>query len=167
MNPYLAWSLALFVVGALVTIVEVVVPSGGLLAVAALAALGGSLYCAYQLSGWALAGVAILEAVSVPLIIFVTFRILPKTSIGKNLILSPPEPDKTGSSGPPTAPMGELGELFGREGRAATMLRPSGTADIDGRRVSVVTNGEMIGEGTRVRVILVEGNRVVVEAAKA
>jgi membrane-bound serine protease (ClpP class) len=49
-------------------------------------------------------------------------------------------------------------------GTALTNLRPSGTALIDGKRVDVVTNGSMIERGAEVKVIAVEGARVVVRA---
>jgi membrane-bound serine protease (ClpP class) len=45
------------------------------------------------------------------------------------------------------------------------MLRPAGHATIDGRRVDVVSRGEMIAEGVPVVVVEVEGNRVVVARA--
>ncbi|RME93081.1 MAG: hypothetical protein D6766_08830 [Verrucomicrobia bacterium] len=56
----------------------------------------------------------------------------------------------------------EKPELLGREGVALTPLRPSGMAEIDGRRVDVVTEGGLIEPGTRVKVVAVEGLRVVV-----
>lgn len=55
--------------------------------------------------------------------------------------------------------------LVGQRGRALTLLRPAGAAEIDGRRVDVVTEGDFIPAGTDVVVIKVEGLRVVVEAA--
>lgn len=55
--------------------------------------------------------------------------------------------------------------LVDRTGVAATDLRPSGTAKIDGRRVDVVTEGQMIDKDTPVKVVAVEGLRVVVRAA--
>jgi membrane-bound serine protease (ClpP class) len=54
--------------------------------------------------------------------------------------------------------------LLGKEGLAHTTLRPAGTALIDGVRVDVVTRGELIDARTRIKVIAVEGNRVVVTA---
>ncbi|MHC4480749.1 MAG: NfeD family protein [Planctomycetota bacterium] len=54
-------------------------------------------------------------------------------------------------------------ELVGAEGEAATPLRPSGIAYFDSRRYDVVTRGEMLPRGTRVRVMEVSGNRVVVK----
>ena len=52
--------------------------------------------------------------------------------------------------------------LNGRDGQALTQLRPSGTALIDGRRVDVVTEGGIVERGSSIRVVHVEGNRVVV-----
>jgi membrane-bound serine protease (ClpP class) len=64
--------------------------------------------------------------------------------------------------------VGDLGverpELIHRMGQAITNLRPSGTALIEGRRVDVVTEGGMIERGAAVKVIAVEGLRVVVRA---
>lgn len=52
--------------------------------------------------------------------------------------------------------------LVGMEGVTLSMLRPSGMAQIGDRRVDVVTEGEFIPKGTKVKVIKVEGFRVVV-----
>ena len=64
--------------------------------------------------------------------------------------------------------VGELGverpELVNQTGTAVTILRPSGTAMINGQRVDVVTEGPLIERGTVVKVIAVEGLRVVVRA---
>ena len=61
----------------------------------------------------------------------------------------------------------ERPELLERTGEALTPLRPAGTAVIDGKRVDVVTEGQMIERGTPVRVIAVEGLRVVVREFSA
>jgi len=53
--------------------------------------------------------------------------------------------------------------LVGMEGVTLSMLRPSGTAQIGNRKVDVVTEGEFIPKGTRVKVVKVEGFRIVVE----
>lgn len=164
MDYWLIWSLVLFVIGLLIAVIEVVVPSGGLLAIAALGALIGSLVCAYQLSGWMAAALAAVELVCVPIVVIIAFKVLPKTSLGRQLILSPPSPTQPVIQAPPHAAPEGFAALAGKEGKAVTMLRPAGTAEIDGRRISVVTRGEMIPEGRVVRVTEVEGNRIVVEA---
>jgi membrane-bound serine protease (ClpP class) len=62
--------------------------------------------------------------------------------------------------------VGELGVakpgLLHRTGVAITQLRPSGTAFIDGKRTDVVTEGGLIDQGASIRVVAVEGIRVVV-----
>jgi membrane-bound serine protease (ClpP class) len=45
-----------------------------------------------------------------------------------------------------------------------TELRPAGVVAIDGRRIDVVTGGELVPRGTPVTVVKVEGNRIVVRA---
>jgi membrane-bound serine protease (ClpP class) len=64
--------------------------------------------------------------------------------------------------------VGDIGterpELLDQTGTALTNLRPSGMAIIDGKRVDVVTEGALIERGTPVRVVAVEGMRVVVRA---
>jgi len=56
-------------------------------------------------------------------------------------------------------------ELLHEMGVALSNLRPSGIALIAGKRVDVVTEGPMVERGTPVKVIAVEGMRVVVRAA--
>ncbi len=57
-------------------------------------------------------------------------------------------------------------KLIGQKGTTATTLRPGGFANIDGQRVDVVTNGELIEAGIPVEVVTVEGNRVQVRVAE-
>ncbi len=64
--------------------------------------------------------------------------------------------------------VGEIGtdrpELLNQTGKALTTLRPSGTAVISGKRIDVVTEGPFIEPGTTVKVVAVEGMRVVVRS---
>jgi len=55
-------------------------------------------------------------------------------------------------------------DLLDLSGVAKTTLRPSGTAVINGENVDVVTEGSLIEPGTPLRVVAVEGLRVVVRA---
>ncbi|HEX7900339.1 MAG TPA: NfeD family protein [Planctomycetota bacterium] len=54
--------------------------------------------------------------------------------------------------------------LAGKQGESVTELRPAGVVAIDGRRIDVVTAGELVARGTAVKVVKVEGNRIVVRA---
>ena len=62
--------------------------------------------------------------------------------------------------------VGELGvakpELVNCTGVTITMLRPSGTAFINGKRTDVITEGALIEQGASIKVVAVEGMRVIV-----
>jgi membrane-bound serine protease (ClpP class) len=58
----------------------------------------------------------------------------------------------------------EFPELLEKTGTAHTTLRPAGTAIIEGRRIDVVTEGPLVAKGAFVKVVQVEGARVVVRA---
>ena len=59
-------------------------------------------------------------------------------------------------------------EVFvGREGQTTTVLRPTGMAEFDGVRLNVVSEGEFIPSGTAVRIVRVEGSRVLVRPVSA
>ena len=64
--------------------------------------------------------------------------------------------------------VGDIGtakpELLNQTGTAFTTLRPAGTAIINDKRVDVVTEGALIEKGTAIKVVAIEGLRVVVRA---
>ncbi|MCC6406198.1 MAG: hypothetical protein IT453_03455 [Planctomycetes bacterium] len=140
-------------------VAEILFPSFGVLAVLATASILGSVAVAFVLSTttgmWFLAAVAVL----VPGTIMVGFKVFPKTPMGKALI----NPGLSFDS--PKSYDSRDDGLIGKEGVAESMLRPAGVARLENRRVDVVTRGEMIQPGERVRVLEVEGNRVVVARA--
>ncbi|WP_302104575.1 NfeD family protein [Polycladomyces zharkentensis] len=57
-------------------------------------------------------------------------------------------------------------ELVGREGTALTDMRPSGTIRIGDGRYSAVTNGHWVQKGARVRVLSVDGVKILVETVE-
>ncbi|ABR49178.1 protein of unknown function DUF107 [Alkaliphilus metalliredigens QYMF] len=52
--------------------------------------------------------------------------------------------------------------LVGKEGVAISYLRPSGTVEVEGERLDVVSEGGFIESGSMIRVVQVEGRRIVV-----
>jgi membrane-bound serine protease (ClpP class) len=68
-----------------------------------------------------------------------------------------------GQQGPEYVASRSYSDLVGQHGIAASLLRPAGVASIGGRRVTVLTEGDFIVEGTPVRVTRVEGARIFVE----
>jgi membrane-bound serine protease (ClpP class) len=59
-------------------------------------------------------------------------------------------------------PASEVAIRPGRTGTAVTLLRPSGKAKIDGEVYDVVTQGDFIPKGSRIRVLKISGTRIIV-----
>lgn len=56
--------------------------------------------------------------------------------------------------------------FLGKEGETTTVCRPTGMAEFDGVKLNVVSEGEFLPAGTRVRIVQVEGSRIVVRVIK-
>ncbi|MCK5802863.1 MAG: NfeD family protein [Lentisphaeria bacterium] len=151
--------IALVVAGTLLVFCEVFVP-GGILGVLGGVLIAVSIVSAYVLKGpvwgsWLLFGSVVFGFAGFYL--WITF--IPRTPVGKRLILNSDAHDWHAYD-PAKA------ELLGVVGEAHTSLRPSGTAHFDGKKVDVVTQGEMIDAHSEIKVVKVEGNRVVVAAVE-
>lgn len=85
-------------------------------------------------------------------------KYLPNTRFGKALILSGDEQARMRHGGQEP----DLSGHMDQRGEASSDLRPAGFAILAGKRVDVVTRGEMIEKASPIKVIEVEGNRVVV-----
>ncbi len=96
------------------------------------------------------------------LAIYVLAKFLPRTSLYSRIVLGA----ASGAALESRVPGGNLRIPVGALGAARTTLRPSGKADFDGQSCDVVTRGEFLESGSRVRVVAVEGMRVVVAAEK-
>jgi len=147
-----------FVLGVVAILLEIVTP-GGVLAI-----LGGTFMLvavavAFLRLGFpAGVGTLALALVVGPLAFMIGMRMVRTTAVGSVLGLNT-ELDKEDGY---VASDVSLEELVGATGQAVTSLRPAGMAMFEGRRVDVVTRGFMIAKGTPVKVVEVEGNRVVV-----
>jgi membrane-bound serine protease (ClpP class) len=137
-------------------VAEIFFPSFGLLSVLATAAIVGALAMAFQ-EGTTF-GVRFLLAtvVLVPSVILLGFRLFPKSPFGKRMVAPGLSFASRAAYDPRDA------ELAGSEGTLESDCRPAGMARIGERRVDVVTRGEWLEAGARVRVVEVQGNRVVV-----
>jgi membrane-bound serine protease (ClpP class) len=103
-----------------------------------------------------LAGAAILVAVGIGVLI----RTLPNSRRLQGVFLQA-RTDR--ASGHISAE--ERDDLIGMVGTASTDLHPSGIAVVGSERLDVVSEGDFIAKGSRVRVIRSEGYRHVVEPA--
>ena len=60
----------------------------------------------------------------------------------------------------------DYSRLVGKTGISITPLRPAGTADFDGEKADVVTDGEFFKSGERIVVSKVSGRRIIVKRAE-
>ncbi len=79
----------------------------------------------------------------------------------KKISLGTSETKKEGYSGS----LG-LEDHVGKTGISITMLRPAGTALIEGKRMDVVTTGDFIEKDTEIVIQSIDGNRIVVDKKK-
>jgi len=98
---------------------------------------------------------ALLLALSASLVLL---RFLPRLPFGRRLVL---EAGLGAGHAYGSAPDSDL-RWLGKKGQASSPLRPAGIAEIEGERVDVVSDGELIDAGQRVEVTRVDGNRIVV-----
>jgi len=157
----------MFVLGVVLILVEVfVIPGFGIAGLSGIILILVSLFLSLisadpvlDFEGVSLAiiqlSVALLGAI---ILIFVMAKYLPKTNMFKRFVLSDAEKTNKGFSSHVTSK-----DLIGAEGVAITTLRPSGTAEINGKKVDVVTESEFLEQGKKIVVIAVEGIRVVVK----
>ena len=151
-------AILLFLVGLVLIIMEIfLIPGFGITGVLGIAAIFASLVMAsanFSTAILTLAGALLLAII----IIAVTLKNRQTRKVWGKLILSHKQETDKGYA---SLDLG-LAAYMGKRGKAITTLRPAGTADIEGKRLDVVTSGEFIEAGSDIEVILVEGMRVVV-----
>jgi membrane-bound serine protease (ClpP class) len=86
---------------------------------------------------------------------WMSIKYFPQTKYGQKMILHQTLEGAQSSRNASTT-------LVGRAGVAQTVLRPSGMAVIDGNRLDVVAESGMIAAGNAIKVVAVEGTRVIV-----
>jgi membrane-bound serine protease (ClpP class) len=89
---------------------------------------------------------------------------LPHIPYVNRLILKPQDEETDGIIGEPSVLVPpHIAALLGAIGVAATPLRPAGKVQFGDEFVDVVAEGGYIVPGTRVQVVEIEGNRIVVK----
>jgi membrane-bound ClpP family serine protease len=160
--PDIAWAALLLLLGCALVVLEVFVPSGGIIAILATIAFVGSILIAFQTSSTTGPTVGLIftavTVFAVPTLIAVAFKYWPKTSMGKAFLGELPTDEEVVPHDPRRA-------LIGRVGIARTKMLPSGAVEIDGQMIDAVSQGQAIEPGTYVVVAEVRANRVVVRLA--
>jgi membrane-bound serine protease (ClpP class) len=144
--------ISLIIVGAILLVLETILP--GLIAgTIGFACLAAAVYVAYARSGNAVGNYVLLGVLAALVVgIILWLKYFPNSRLARPMISR----QTVGGIGT------ERPELLGKTGTAHTNLRPSGIAIIDGERVDVVTEGALIEKGAAIKVVGVEGLRVIV-----
>jgi membrane-bound ClpP family serine protease len=161
MEYYWVWSILLLVLGLGLAVLEVFIPSGGILGFLSFCSILAAIVLGFMDAErrWLGPVVIALAVVGVPVIVVAGFKVWPKTAMGRRVLLMAPKGDDV----LPTDPrMGQLKGLIGRVAQAKCDMLPGGAITIDGRTVNAVSEGMPIEAGQRVRVIEVRANRVIV-----
>lgn len=149
----------LLIAGIAMLFMELFVP-GGIIGFIGAALLGIAVYLSFSSYGTHTGVSVLLLCFVITLCVFYCwFKFVPHTPIGRQIILGAEVSKKSGYHSDSVSEA----NLAGREGLAESDLRPAGIAMIDGKRYDVVTDGEFLEPNTRIRVLKVDGNRIMVE----
>ena len=153
------YHIAVFLAGVLMIIVEILLPTVGLLAGLGVAAMLYSIVLALggDIGALAALGIALLLAV---LIFLLIVSRLPSSRLWNKMVLHSSARSEQGY-----VSAAEQTELVGKTGEVLTELHPSGTARIGGKPVDVISEGAFIAKGMHIVVLSVSGSRVLVREA--
>ena len=156
MNSAIHLPILLQLIGIIVIIAEIILPSGGILSILATGLFGYSLYLVFtHISTSAGMAFVIADIILIPILVYFGIKFLAKSPVTLRTKLS--KEDGVTSQSP------DHNDYLGSQGVAITDLRPSGVATIEDERLDVVTQGEYIEKQTQIIVIAVRGNQIVVK----
>lgn len=146
----------LVVAGGVLLVAELFLP-GGVVGVAGFLCLLVAIVQAYYLGGpFAAAAIAVASAVGIGIGAYFWFKYFPQSAYGKRII--PQDTNRDDDS------RERYADLIGQEGEIVAPCRPVGEARINGKRYDVVSQGQVLDNGVRVRVRKTSGTRIEVEA---
>jgi membrane-bound ClpP family serine protease len=150
----------LFALGIVLIAVEVIVPGGILGTIGGLMMFGGCVMAFIEFgTGGGIIAVVVALSLAV-LAIYVEFRVLPKTKLGRRAFLT------NEISGVSAAFGAEARELIGKSAEALTMLSPSGYIRIDGIRYEAFCQSGQAPAGAALEVIGADNFRLIVSETK-
>jgi membrane-bound serine protease (ClpP class) len=150
--------IGLAILGLILILLELhVIPGHGFSGILGLVVLLAAVVLAFGIAFFFVAVQSISIAIVLSLITFwISTKIFPESAFFKRITLS-------ATQGPEYVASSDFSEFLGRTGLAASYLRPAGVANIDGKRITVLTEGDFVPAGTPVRVTRVEGARIFVK----
>lgn len=153
------WAVLVLLIGLGLAVLEVFIPSGGILGFLSICSIFGSVFLAFRQSPLAGFLVLTMAIVGLPVVVVLALKYWPETPMGRRIILGSPRSEDVRSG---ITERRGLGELVGQVGQVKSPMLPSGAVAINGRTIDAVSEGMPIEPGQRVRVVEVRGSRVVV-----
>jgi len=153
-------AIILFLVGFFLLLAEIfIIPGFGVAGISGIIAIIISIFLTF--GNITQATYSILIALGLSTVgFFLLIKYIPSTRTWKKFILSTQQKRELGY----TVGTKDLKRLNGKIGITITPLRPSGKAEVNGKKLNVVTQGEYVALNTKIKIISVEGNKIVVEA---
>lgn len=157
------WVAVLLLVGLAVMMLEVFIPSGGILGFVSVAAILTAVGTAFLELG-VVPGMTVLAitVLAIPTVLSLAFRWFPETPLGRRVLPPPPDPSDVL---PGATRRRQLREFVGRGGHAVGELLPWGTVEIGDLVVEAMSESGPISAGTAVEVVGVQGMSLVVRRA--
>ena len=151
----------LFAVGILFIAVEVIIPGAILGTIGALLMFAGC-YVAFTDYGTLGGILAVFAAILIGgLALFIEFRVLPRTKLGKRAFLTQQVTGVSAAYGK------EALELVGQSAEALTMLSPSGYVRVDGHRYEAFCQSGQVPAGAMLDIIGADNFRLIVSPRKS
>ena len=153
-------AIILFLVGFSLLLAEIfLIPGFGLAGISGIIAILISIFLTF--GNIIQAAYSILIALGFTIVgFFLLIRYIPATKTWRKFILFTKQEKESGY----TVGIKNSKRLIGKEGIATTPLRPSGMVEVNGKKLNAITRGEYVDSNTKIKIISVEGNKIVVEA---
>lgn len=158
LDPF-TWAVVLLLLGCALVILEVFIPSGGILGMLSAFAIIGSIVFAFQRDVTSGLVFVLVSLIAVPILLAGAFRIWPHTPMGKAFLGELPSEEEL-------KPIDARRQLVGRIGVAKSKMLPSGSVLVDGQWLDAIAQGSFIELGEPIVVVEVRANRVVVRQAE-
>lgn len=156
----LFWGLGLLAAALLLIIMEVFIPSGGLISLVAVGTALAGIVCLFRYNNtWGAVGILTMLVLG-PAAFGFALRIWPSTPMGRKMLgeISPEEAEAQRLAA--IKERERLLSLVGATGMVLTDLRPVGVVQIDGVRHDALSEAGFIPAGTRVKVTVVEHGQI-------
>lgn len=155
----------LIAIGILAIYMEFFVPAFGLIGIGGIGVIIATVVFGYRdLPDYQATIILITAIIVTPSALVILLRRFPESRFGNRLILRTQLDSQSSSHNGPGTDRPTT-TLVGQPGTATTPLHPTGVATIEGKRYSVVTNGEYLDTGTPIEVYQQFGPRIVVRRA--